>query len=226
MPEADASNAIATFFLVLVGIWGILETGHSLELSERAWVGQAGGVVYPITVGQPIRYAIQLVNPGKEPAIDLAYVTDTGSIPAPANGDSSNVTVRENVTCAGAQPVQGGGVILPNGSLQRTTDSARGEHPVAVDNTFVQGQTLIYAQGCVTYKTFNRTHHTAYCVVFQAQQQPAIVATTPSVPTAGGSGNAKSGSRTPTSAPSLPTVAVPPAIAVSVINCPTGNSSD
>ena len=44
-PNADASNAISTFFLVLVGAWGVLETRHSLQLSERAWLGGGGAVL-------------------------------------------------------------------------------------------------------------------------------------------------------------------------------------
>lgn len=167
IPEADVSNAIATILLVGVGIWGVVETRHALELSERAWVAVVGGVVTEQpTAGQPMHLAVTYANSGKEPATDLSFASDSGSITKPLNNDFTGVAVRPNATCKGLKPTREGGTVVPGSINMRGSDSARGNNPVMLTDAIVKGDIYYYTQGCFAYHTFGRTHHSAFCYLF------------------------------------------------------------
>src|ERR1700730_12377886 len=72
MPSATAWVALATLFLGGVGIWGVLETRHALELTQRAWVNPlCAQLVRPLEKAKSIHFAVLTMNSGREPARDV-----------------------------------------------------------------------------------------------------------------------------------------------------------
>jgi len=188
-PPADASNAIATVLsaictalLVGVGIWGVIATGNSLELSERAWISVVGGGFsqIPPTVKEPLHFIISYINSGKEPATDLNFAFMWDTIDAPQNDDFTNVRLPENTTCTGLEPKPG--VVaspLPTNVYNRGNDTGRGDHPVFLTNDELTGKKYVIIQGCIAYRTFEKVHKAGYCTIFQIKPAPTPVKATP-----------------------------------------------
>jgi len=168
VPDADITTAFATFLLVVVGAWGVVETKHALNASERAWVSAIDVNLQSLPIeNQPIRMSAQLSNSGKDPALDVNYVipVEQGMIDKPAGSDFTKVTFGENSTCAKYGPIKTGGVIPPNMTNIRTSDSGRGDVPIYATPEFMRGEKLYWVMGCVAYRTVEEVHHTAYCFI-------------------------------------------------------------
>ena len=218
--KADGWNAIATIMLVVVGIWGIFATENSLELSERAWLGSSGSMVsLQPTAAQPLHYVLLFMNSGKEPALDLNFAQDSGSIEVPPNDDLANAVTRDNVTCDNLMPLKGGGVVLPGAGLQRGIDTGRGAHPIFVNDDVLKGRHYIYTQGCVAYRSFGRVHHTSFCFLYQIKPLPTPAAMPPQT----------SGAVPPLQVNPTPNVGNgdgTTSAVTGVSNCPTGSEAD
>jgi hypothetical protein len=176
--SADAWTALATIFLVGVGIWGIYETRHSLKLSERAWLSVVTlGLTAPFEDGKPIHFNVVGVNFGKQPAINVAYAQENGTIKAPPNDDWSGMQVGENHTCDGLKPIKGSIAVLPStnglGSL-RGSDSTQGISPMVASKAILDGVIHYYVRGCVAYETFEEVHTSSYCYVLQSKPNTPV----------------------------------------------------
>jgi len=228
VPKAGVSSTVATSLLVIVGVWGVIATGQSLQLSERAWVSVVSAQVNPTPAGLPLHYHVAAVNSGKQPALDVAFSQDTGEIAVPPGNDLNGVTLRENTTCRGLAPLKGGGIIAPGTTMFRNTDSGRGEHPVFIDKNFLNGDSMIFVQGCVAYRTFNTIHHTGYClVIIPVMGYPPPPAAAPAPSSNATAPNPPPPVVTPAGA-SSPSTSPPAKVitSVEVDNCPTGNTAD
>lgn len=154
----------------MTAVWGVCATRNALELSERAWISPMPMKLaeQPI-LGQPLRVALVFNNTGKEPAIDVNFNNTYGVVPHPNNGDMTRMTFPENTACKGIEPVLGGGVAAPTIADRNTrlTDTSHSSQPVVVDEAIMNGQAWVYTQGCIVYRTFNKTHFTQYCNVFR-----------------------------------------------------------
>lgn len=81
VPQAHFSVALATFFLVIVGIWGVIETKDALEASQRAWVTPIGAqLTQQLSKDQGIHFGVMFINPGHEPATDIAFKIQNDTI--------------------------------------------------------------------------------------------------------------------------------------------------
>jgi hypothetical protein len=188
--SADAWTALATLFLVGVGIWGVLETRRTLELSERAWLATIGGqVTAPLEKTRAIHYAINFSNSGREPAADLNIRTEISMIDAydPEYTDMTNIKVAENNVCLNLEPIRKRAVIAPNLTFAFTNDTLRGTPSIVADDAIIKGSKFLVINGCVAYKSLERTHHTSFCYIIESrdikpQNQNVTVVLTPGQP--------------------------------------------
>lgn len=171
--SADFWTALATIFLVGVGIWGVAETKHALKLSERAWVSPVATVLAAqLEEGKVIRFNVVFVNFGKQPGINTIYAIQHGVTKAPPFEDWSSLTVEKNSTCDGLIPVKGAFAIVPsiNGiGTFRTFDSGTGKDPITTNKAIIDGVLHYYFRGCVAYTTFDETHISSFCYVLQSR---------------------------------------------------------
>lgn len=175
LPPADTSSAIATFLLVIVGIWGVIATGNALELSERAWISVVGGGFTTAPAAKdPIHFAISYMNSGKEPATDLNFSDSWDAVDAPPNDDFTSMKLPENVNCAKIEPKSGlVASPLPNNVYNRGFDTGRGDHPLFLGDDELGGKKYVIIQGCIAYRTFNKVHKAGYCTIFMIKPAPA-----------------------------------------------------
>lgn len=171
--SADFWTAIATIFLVAVGIWGVVETKHSLMLSERAWISPINAnLVAPIEEGKVIRFQVVFINSGKEPAINIAYSSQNGVIKAPPYEDWSSLAVDKNTTCDGLRTIIGSGAMAPStGNIinGRGFDSGSGKDPITASKSIIDGIFHYYIRGCIAYTTFEEPHFSSFCYVLQTR---------------------------------------------------------
>jgi hypothetical protein len=81
VPGSHVANAIATIVLVLIGIWGVVETKGALEATQRAWVTPLGAqLLRQLETDQGIRVVLTFINPGREPATDVAFKFKSATI--------------------------------------------------------------------------------------------------------------------------------------------------
>jgi hypothetical protein len=168
---ADAWTALATIFLVIVGIWGVTETRHALELSERAWLSPVGGQITKMpekTKG--IHFAVNFSNSGREPATDLNFRAQNSTIDAYEGEftDMINIKVPENTACFNLEPARKRAVIAPNITFGFTYDSLRGEPAFIADDAIINGSKFLVINGCVAYRSLEKTHHTSFCYVVES----------------------------------------------------------
>jgi hypothetical protein len=107
---AHVATAVATGFLVVVGVWGVWETKKALELSQRAWLSPIDAqLVIPLEIGKPIHFRLILQNTGREPARDVHFHLLNSTIEAydPVTVSMNNITVPDNTSCDGIRPEQG-----------------------------------------------------------------------------------------------------------------------
>lgn len=205
-PPADVSSALATILLVVVGVWGVEETKHALETSERAWIGIGGvqGTQNPVK-GDPFHYQINYIDSGKEPATHVAFAQTASPIDVPMNDDFSLITLPPNTTCDSLAPANGS-VAVPNVATGRGMDTGRGDRPLFISDEMMHGNKYIVIQGCIAYTTVGKPHHSAWCAIVEIKPTPAAVTITPATSTA-----------TPTQVPT---------VGVGSFLCATGFSAD
>jgi|GEM_PF-4801898 len=177
MPNANIWNAVATVFLVIVGIWGIIVTKRALELNERAWIA-------PLTAqlttapenGSPLHFIIAFINSGRQPARDVTFAIQNAAIDSfdPLKSDMYDIVVPPNTSCANLVSGKGRVIIPPvstGGAFSNQFDTIRGSPPFYADDRILNGSKFYVVRGCVAYNTYETIHRTAYCYVLQALTQ-------------------------------------------------------
>ena len=133
-----------------------------------------------------MQVGLPFTNSGKEPAYDIRYKADDFQlVTLPPSGDIFDVQLRDNTQCQTLDAHAGGTVLSPNFLSFKTTQTARGEHPVTADAGFVAGSEILIVQGCVRYRTLGKVHHTRFCdtVQMQAASGSPVKPTATAVPT-------------------------------------------
>jgi hypothetical protein len=172
--SADFWTALATIFLVVVGVWGVIETKGALEATQRAWLTPISAqVTRQLVVDQGIRFGITFINPGREPATDvvLKFRNDTIESYNPLYTDMNDIPVPENKTCDGLKPVSGRSIISPTGpnvvGVAWALDSRHGEPQFLVNDRILKGDRFYVVTGCAAYVTYYKPRKTSFCYVLE-----------------------------------------------------------
>jgi hypothetical protein len=142
-------------------------------LSERAWVAAVGGQVIKIpekTKG--IHISLSFQNTGREPATAAHIRIQNYTIAAyePEFTDVTNVKIPENNSCEGNLPIKGRGVAPPNALYAFSYDTLRGEPALLADDGIINGTKFLVLNGCITYITFEKPHHTSFCYIVESSE--------------------------------------------------------
>jgi hypothetical protein len=171
--SADGWTAIATIFLVLVGAWGIYEGKNALELAQRAWIVPIGAqLLLKVEPNRGIRLGVNIINPGREPAIDVNVRIQNHVIDkyAARVTDMTNVTVPANTACDNLEPIVGRSIIgpsQPGGAFQWNVDSQHGEPSLLGDENIATGNKFYVVEGCFAYMTYQKRHTSSFCYVME-----------------------------------------------------------
>ncbi len=186
--------AIFTFALVLTSAlsWWEIHSGsvdtHNLAdaavASSRAWVAPEQMILdSPVESGLPIRYAVRMVNPGKEPAIGVVWKLRPFGVPYIQNSQpdaNDDYQFGPNTTCVGLQPGSVDGVVLyPAGP---TADWLPLDIPDTGENRQLVGEVLrktksLVIEGCFAYKTGGERHTSSFRFLLRdLPDKPSFVA--------------------------------------------------
>jgi hypothetical protein len=169
-------------FLVSVGVWGIIETRGALELSERAWLAPGSPPILLTSVerNEPIRFGLQFVNSGRQPAYDVtiaiqnftieAYNTEFVSLP--------DIVVPTYRDCGGLSAVPGRAVYAPSQpgyNYLVVEDSMHAQPVFRVDEQIMNGTRFYGINACIAYNTFSKSHHTALCYILSRNRSEAVI---------------------------------------------------
>jgi hypothetical protein len=182
VPHAHFSVAIATVLLVIVGVWGVLETRSALQSTQRAWIVPLGAQLSLRVEGdRGIRFAVNVMNTGREPAVDVNlrlhnYVIDSYNSRIT---DMRDIIVPPNNTCDGLEPIAGRSIVPPepNGTTatQWALDSQHGEPSLLADDKIVSGSKFYVAEGCFAYNTYRIRHTSSFCYVMEFDEMRMII---------------------------------------------------
>jgi hypothetical protein len=203
--------AIATLILAVIAIVTMERAEAITKQAERAWLSPMGAILQQIIEeDKPISFDLFFQNSGKQPAFDVVFRQQNAIIKAPPKTDWSGFVVDKNNTCEGLEPSVGALTVYPNnigpmGTSFRVFDSASGINPILANKPIADGTLTYYVRGCIAYKTFGETHHSAFCY--------AILHNSTTGP--------------PTSVPpTTPQIPQPPQSQNILVNCPSGFEAD
>jgi hypothetical protein len=176
----NIATTVATFFLVVVGIWGVLTTKNALKLTERAWISPVNAALQlPIEKGKPVRFNVIFINSGREPAVDVNYYYVNSTTDSFSDDiDIKTIELGVNTSCDNLMP-ESGTNIPPSGSSQfatgiwATMDSLRGKPPYEVDDKVLNGDRFYVVKGCASYRTFKEIHHSGFCYILLGPKSSA-----------------------------------------------------
>ncbi|MGO8914640.1 MAG: hypothetical protein ACLQJR_01870 [Stellaceae bacterium] len=173
IPHAHFSVAFATLLLVIVGIWGVIETRGALESTQRAWISPLGAqLAVALELKQGIHITIAFINSGREPATDVSVKIRNDTIDAfdPQFADLSKIQFPNNVSCDDTSPVKDQAIIAPSSPGIGTgwnVDSLHGEPTMVVTQDIIDGKKFYVFTGCVAYRTYEATHKASFCYVME-----------------------------------------------------------
>jgi hypothetical protein len=158
----------------LLGLGGLILTLQQARTStvaaNRAWLSPITGVFYPVpAVGQPAQVAIQFVNSGHEPAVDVTFSVRFDTAPMPQN---KNLMDTEKVTDNVCDPIPNflkTGVVSPGGPWEAVVSTNGNGNNILWDLSLDAEHTLLRVKTCAKYISFNETHYTASCRLFDIQ---------------------------------------------------------
>jgi hypothetical protein len=172
---AHSATAAFTAFLVGVGIWGIRETRHALELTQRAWVIPMGAQLYlPLERDKPVHFGVLTINTGREPAQDVNLRVENSTIDShnPVTSSISNVKITDDrPVCEGVHPEKSRQVFTPsltNLGYYNSVDSSYGDPPFLVDNRVLNGEKFYVVRGCFAYVTYDVPRHATFCYILMS----------------------------------------------------------
>jgi hypothetical protein len=191
---ANWANAIATAFLVVLGVLGYFGARNALRLSERAWLSSTGASIKPVEIkpadnpqsaptvvyikrDQPIYFTLSCSNSGKEPALNVKPRILNSTIEGydPLKTVSEAIQVPENTSCDGLLPEKGHYIIPPSANMTMNVASNFGEPSLIADDKLVNGEKFYVVRGCIAYDTIGAVHRSGFCYIFDTRQRPGYV---------------------------------------------------
>lgn len=173
IPNANQILAVATVILVVIGYWALTDTEETLELSERAWVGPIDAKLSEAPQkGKDVKATVTIRNTGKEPALDFTW--DLKALVATESelSDASNAINQYVQSCFSMPSSHHRQVIYPSTGLGSGFEFSDTIDKSIIDEDVVNGVFAIVVRGCLAYRTFNKTHHSAFCYFYKANATP------------------------------------------------------
>jgi hypothetical protein len=145
-----------------------------LARSQRAWIAPITAESDPDTplIAGATQFSFRVIyqNTGREPALDVTTKEIVGAIPIqPAFHDWKHLGIPDNNTCDGLAPVRGNTTIYP--SIYDTTNvrpynGIPTGDPEKTIKEIIDGNLVLWINGCFAYATIESTHYSAFCFMF------------------------------------------------------------
>jgi hypothetical protein len=142
----------------------------SMVASQRAWVGprNAKSDIAP-EIGKDLKIVVEYQNTGREPALETIF--DAEAFAAP---DSAESGVRINDFIAQCKikwkPTQKG-VVFPAGPTSSSYELTAPMDANSIDQDVIDGNKVIFIDGCFNYKSAGGIHRTSFCYYFSSAKK-------------------------------------------------------
>ncbi len=160
----SVAAGVATAAGMLIAAWGLIEAHHATIEANRAWVAPKQMVLnQPLENGQPIEFALHLVNFGREPALGVTWRWQPRLVPYVPLEGSDTTNFGPNDACDGLEPSKEHGFVVYPGTDTRAW--VMGDFSQIQDGQSMRQQVLarrgsVVIEGCVAYLT-QRERHTS-----------------------------------------------------------------
>jgi hypothetical protein len=180
MEKVRTTDMIIAFATVVIALTAIVQgyemvssskDTHDLAAatvaSNRAWVAPQQIILgSAIESGPPLKYQIRIVNPGKEPALGVAWNVKPFGVPYISEGDgTNNFKLGQNASCAGLEPGEvDGTVVYPTGPANfwlPLSVLSTPENVQLIDEVKKKTKSLVI-EGCFVYRTGGGKHTSAF----------------------------------------------------------------
>jgi len=142
-------------------------TERAIIEGQRAWVGPISAKIDgTVELGKPVKVVIGIQNTGREPGKNFRFIPE----PDYATDQDSAVDQRIATTlrfCMRMPSLAYGQVIYPSSGFGTGFDFTIEFAGDKIDQSAIDGDKTLIAQGCITYDTFGATHHSGFCYFFK-----------------------------------------------------------
>jgi hypothetical protein len=158
-----AASMVITGLLMVISAYQAYLSRQTLIGDQRAWL--APSVAKMVLAEKPytLRFSVFWENVGKGPALDTTVTWDRNALPKDQFVKwQQNGTLETNKTCNGVKPRVTAPVSYPStqlGSFKEFEITAS----LPAFQAMNAGEDIFYVNGCLTYRTFNEIHHSAFC---------------------------------------------------------------
>ena len=139
---------------------------------ERAWIEpQHITLDTPVKSGGPIKLDVAYSNVGKSPAQDAIarYQIEVVTGASFDNG-TADKSIEADQICRNTVTKSGAGVVYPSSTRQLGFTFEDGRYSDRLN----AGDNALVFEMCVSYKTQNTVHHSAFCYVYRPMRQAAL----------------------------------------------------
>jgi hypothetical protein len=137
--------------------------------SQRAWLGPNSAKLNEApVVGKKVDVVITYHNTGREPARNVAWITNTfaATPEEDTNGITSLKMIDFLMNCHRLQERESGQVVYPSTGFGSSMLSMILPEDM-IDEDIITGKKFILIQGCFVYRTFDKVRHTAFCFFYK-----------------------------------------------------------
>lgn len=136
--------------------------------ANRAWVAPIGAkLTEPLDINNPVAAVnVTVENTGKEPAIDVAYLTTIEAEVLDKIQEFTHV-------CADLKPIRGQTTLYPSNKFQVNINNAVKfvNKPNAIAD-ILNGKQVLVVKGCVAYNTAGKPRSTSFCFFLYPELGP------------------------------------------------------
>jgi hypothetical protein len=182
----NASRSIIT--IVCIAMTAVLAFGSDwifydqlseMQIERRAWLAPIAARIEPdsfVDNKNALVMTVDYQNTGKEPALDFNATGETGTVPIQAGlSDWNNMTFKDNHTCDGLYPKNGGATTYPSAQFVSHYRATLVEGDEQITREVQLGERVLWVNGCFAYRTLDSIHTSAFCFYLEPNRTKPIL---------------------------------------------------
>ena len=148
--------------------------------ANRAWLAPEQMTLgSPVESGVPLKYQIRIVNPGKEPALSVAWNVKPYGVPYIPERDTVDlISLSPNTSCSGLNPGPVDGLVLyPSGPMNFWLPLSVGDtlENRQLLNEVIKREKSLVVEGCFAYKADGERHTSSFRFFLRDISGPSLI---------------------------------------------------
>lgn len=145
---------------------------QALLSAQRAWIGPVDAKLEgEIKQGGELKAVVNYQNSGREPGYNFVFdIKDSVySVVQDENGVPGANFQLDAAACMQREGPQDSQVVFPSTGFT-TYELWKDLKNSNIDDLFINGDSILFITGCLSYKSFGQFHHTAFCYFFNTKR--------------------------------------------------------